>query len=243
MGRMSANLLGCITQLASKGGSGGYRERYPLADVKDAVIGGWDIRSIPMGEALYNARILDFDLVRKVQKEMDGMDVLPGVWDPDFIGETQHKTATRVVGDGETQQRRLDLLRANIREFRDNNGVTGHISVIWSASVERPSGTDFEEPEEILRAIAEDNKEVSPSMLYATAAILEGCSFINGGSQNTMCGALVKLAEVRNRGVKCHLQRANACYMLGTDFKAGQTKFKTAAVEYIRSLGMCPKVQ
>lgn len=31
--------------------------------------------------------------------------------------------------------------------------------------------------------------------------------------------------------------------MLGTDFKAGQTKFKTAAVEYIRSLGMCPKVQ
>lgn len=34
----------------------------------------------------------------------------------------------------------------------------------------------------------------------------------------------------------------NGCYMLGTDFKAGQTKFKTAAVEYIRSLGMCPKV-
>ncbi len=31
--------------------------------------------------------------------------------------------------------------------------------------------------------------------------------------------------------------------MLGTDFKAGQTKFKTAAVEYIRSLGMCPKVR
>lgn len=30
--------------------------------------------------------------------------------------------------------------------------------------------------------------------------------------------------------------------MLGTDFKAGQTKFKTAVVEYIRALGMCPKV-
>lgn len=33
-------------------------------------------------------------------------------------------------------------------------------------------------------------------MLYATAAVLEGCSFVNGGSQNTMCGALLKLAEV-----------------------------------------------
>lgn len=38
-------------------------------------------------------------------------------------------------------------------------------------------------------------------------------------------------------------QQENQCYMLGTDFKAGQTKFKTAAVEYIRSLGMCPKVR
>ena len=34
-------------------------------------------------------------------------------------------------------------------------------------------------------------------MLYAAAAVLEGCSFVNGGSQNTMCGALLKLAEVR----------------------------------------------
>lgn len=38
------------------------------------------------------------------------------------------------------------------------------------------------------------------------------------------------------------LEKENTCYMLGTDFKAGQTKFKTAAVEYIRALGMCPKV-
>lgn len=33
-------------------------------------------------------------------------------------------------------------------------------------------------------------------MLYAAAAVLEGCSFVNGGSQNTMCPALFKLAEV-----------------------------------------------
>lgn len=49
---------------------------------------------------------------------------------------------------------------------------------------------------QLLEAIAKDDKEVSPSMLYATAAVLEGCSFVNGGSQNTMCGALFKLAEV-----------------------------------------------
>lgn len=49
---------------------------------------------------------------------------------------------------------------------------------------------------QLLSAIAGDDKEVSPSMLYATAAVLEGCSFVNGGSQNTMCGALLRMAEV-----------------------------------------------
>ena len=48
---------------------------------------------------------------------------------------------------------------------------------------------------------------MSPSLLYATAACLEGCSFVNGGSQNTLCGALEKLAA------------AHQCYVLGTDFK------------------------
>lgn len=45
------------------------------------------------------------------------------------------------------------------------------------------------------------------------------------------------------RSTACTNTQENSCYMLGTDFKAGQTKFKTAAVEYIRSLGMCPKVR
>ena len=148
-GRNSPNYLGCITQLPSKGGSGGYRERYSLADANHAAIGGWDIRPTPLGEALYNARILDFDLVRQVREEMDALRLIPGVWDPDFIGESQHASATYVAGDGESQQNRLDRLRDNIREFREGEGVTGHVTVIWSASVERPSERHFETPDEV----------------------------------------------------------------------------------------------
>lgn len=151
-GRNSPNYLGCITQLPSKGGSGGYRERYALADVNNAAIGGWDIRPTPLGEALYNARILDFDLVRQVREEMDALKLLPGVWDPAFIGESQHESATHVVGDGDSQQDRLERLRKDIREFRAGEGVTGHVTVIWSASVERPSEREFEEPGEVCLA-------------------------------------------------------------------------------------------
>ncbi len=59
-----ANLLGCITQL---GGQCGFKDDYPLAKFVDAVVGGWDIRSTPLGSALYNSRVLDYDLVRQVQ--------------------------------------------------------------------------------------------------------------------------------------------------------------------------------
>lgn len=148
-GRNSPNYLGCITQLPSKGGSGGYRERYALADANHAAIGGWDIRPTPLGEALYNARILDFDLVRQVREEMDAFRLLPGVWDPDFIGESQHESATHVTGDGDSQQSRLEHLRRDIREFREGEGVTGHVTVIWSASVERPSEREFQQPSEV----------------------------------------------------------------------------------------------
>ena len=72
--------------------------------------------------------------------------------------------------------------------------------------------------------------QVSPSLLYATAAVLEGCSFVNGGSQNTVQAGLVELGE----------QSAAPCYVLGTDFKAGQTKAKTAIVEYLRALALRP---
>lgn len=150
-GRNSPNYLGCITQLPSKGGSGGYRERYPLADANNAAIGGWDIRPTPLGEALYNARILDFDLVRQVREEMDTLRLLPGVWDPDFIGESQHESARHVTGDGDSQQSRLDHLRKDIRKFREGEGVTGHVTVIWSASVERPSEREFRQPSEVCR--------------------------------------------------------------------------------------------
>lgn len=66
---------------------------------------------------------------------------------------------------------------------------------------------DFDTADALLAAIENNDPEVSPSLLYATAACLEGCSFVNGGSQNTLCPALEELA------------RQNKCYVLGTDFK------------------------
>jgi len=175
--------------------------------------------------------------VRQVQPELNKVKVFRGVYDERFIGSSQHATATHILKEEATSEI-LKCLRADIRYFKWRNGVVGHTTVIWSASVE--PNCDFVDSiataQDLLDAIDKTEEErggpLPPSILYATAALLEGCSFINGGSQNTVsCLGLAELAQ-QQLGVYC----------LGTDFKAGQTKFKTAAVEYLRTAGLTPRV-
>lgn len=66
--------------------------------------------------------------------------------------------------------------------------------------------------ENLLAAIACDEPEVSPSTLYATAAVLEGAPFINGSPQNTFVPGLIELAVQHN------------VLIGGDDFKSGQVR-------------------
>lgn len=180
-----------------------------------------DIRPDKPGDALLRDQILDYDLVRQVREDMNAVKVFRGLYDPRFIGATQHATATHILDtttEAPSDADALKCLRADIRYFKWRNGVVGHTTVIWSASVEPNSDLvpTLTTAEDLLRAVEQTEEErggqpMPPSLLYATAAVLEGCSFINGGSQNTLsCPGLNDLAKQR-LGV----------YALGTDFKAG----------------------
>ena len=199
-----------------------------------------DIRPTKPGDALLQQQILDYDLVRQVREEMNNVKIFRGVYDPQFIGSSQHATATHILTPSEAPNaaEALKCLRADIRYFKWRNGVVGHTTVIWSASVEPNCDllVNLHTADQLLSAIEMSEEErggpLPPSILYATAALLEGCSFINGGSQNTVsCPGLTDLAQ-QQMGVYC----------LGTDFKAGQTKAKTAIVEYLRTMGLKPMV-
>lgn len=77
-------------------------------------------------------------------------------------------------------------------------------------------------------AIEENHEEVSPSTLFAYAAISMGCPYINGSPQNTFVPGLIEYAE--KKGV----------YIGGDDFKSGQTKFKSVIVDFLVSAGIKP---
>ena len=118
---------------------------------------------------------------------------------------------------------KVEHIRRDIWTFIATNDMDGHTSIIWSASVERPADVDFATADALLQAIL--TNDLSPSMMYAAAAGLEGCSFIHGVSQNTLSPGMCQLFEASYRSGDSQIlpkfgkvSKGHAC-ILGTDFK------------------------
>jgi len=95
------------------------------------VFGGQDIRPTKPGDALLRDQILDYDLVRQIKDDMNKVKVFRGLYDPRFIGSSQHETATHILTKEEAPSvsEALKCLRADIRYFKWRNGVVGHTTV------------------------------------------------------------------------------------------------------------------
>merc|ERR1711920_1115671 len=83
--------------------------------------------------------------------------------------------------------------------------------------------------ENLMKAIDEGHEEISQSIVFAVASILEGCTYINGSPQNTLVPGIIELAT--KHGV----------FIAGDDFKSGQTKMKSVLVDFLVSAGIKPE--
>ena len=78
----------------------------------------------------------------------------------------------------------------------------------------------------LLNSIKTGHEEVAPSTVFAVACILDKVPFINGSPQNTFVPGAVDLAE------------KYGSYIGGDDFKSGQTKMKSALVDFLINAGI-----
>lgn len=103
------------------------------------------------------------------------------------------------------------------------------VIVLWTANTERYAdlidGVN-DTANNLLHAIEKGHNEVSPSTVFAVACILEGAPFINGSPQNTFVPGVIELAE------------QHGSFIGGDDFKSGQTKMKSALVDFLISAGI-----
>jgi myo-inositol-1-phosphate synthase len=205
-----------------------FKKILPMVEPTSLVVGGWDISSTNLAEAMDRACVLEPDLKRQLYPHMKDMVPLPSVYIPDFIAANQGARANNVLTG--SLQEQLDTIRKNIRDFKAANGLD-KVIILWTANTERfcdvKDGLN-DTVENLLNSIKNNASEIAPSQLFAIAAIQEHCPYINGSPQNTFVPAIIDLAE--REGVMIG----------GDDFKSGQTKIKSVLTDFLVQAGIKP---
>ena len=235
-GIKEANYFGSMSQASTikigTNESGGvyipFSSMLPMLDPNSLVIGGWDISSTNLADAMRRAEVFDYDLQQKLYPLMKDMVPLPSIYNPDFIASNQKERADNVIPG--TKQEQLEVIRNNIKDFKASHHLD-KVIILWTANTERFCANEIginDTADNILKAISLNHDEVSPSNIFAVAAILEGSSYINGSPQNTFTPGIIELAEIHN------------VFIAGDDFKSGQTKMKSVLVDFLISAGIKP---
>lgn len=236
IGVMHPNYYGSVTQASTVkiGMLEGTEVYTPLGNVvpmvhpNDIVLGGWDINDANLLSAAKRAKVLDINLVRELASDLESIVPLPGVYDPAFIATNQKDRVNHVIPGTRAQQ--IEQVRKDIQDFKARHELD-KIVVLWTANTERYSRVEVGHNttmKEILDSIAADKHEIAPSSIYAIACIYEGVPFINGSPQNTFVPGVIEMAL--HYGVPIG----------GDDFKSGQTKLKSALVEFLVGAGIKP---
>ena len=205
-------------------------EGLPLADVdvpglvpyESLVVGGWDLDGSDLAKAASVHGVLDHRQVEVAGPGLSQVTPWPAAGDEEFCRNVLG--GNTVVAQGRRAQ--TQVVREDLRRFHEAERLDGCV-VVNLASTERwPDLTApaLQTPEAFEAGLDADDPAISPGMLYAYAAVMEGCGYANfTPSLAADAPALVALAE--QRGVP----------VAGKDGKTGQTMMKTVLAPAFRS--------
>ncbi|MCJ1391896.1 Myo-inositol-1-phosphate synthase [Xylographa bjoerkii] len=205
-----------------------FHDVLPMVHPNDLVIGGWDISGMNLADAMDRAAVLEPTLKGLVRKEMAEMKPLPSIYYPDFIAANQEDRADNLLEGSKACLAHVDRIRKDIRNFKASHGLD-KVIVQWTANTERYAdiidGVN-DTAGNLMKAIESGHEEIAPSTVFAVACIMENAPFINGSPQNTFVPGAIELAE------------QHGSFIGGDDFKSGQTKMKSALVDFMISAGI-----
>jgi myo-inositol-1-phosphate synthase len=188
------------------------KEFVPLAELGDLVFGAWDPIPDDAYTAAKKAGVLEERDLEPIKDFLSGIRPMPAAF--------ENKYVTRINGTNVKQgskRQQAEALREDIRRFKQENGCD-RVVLVWCASTEIyiKAGPQHATVGAFEKALDANDEAIAPSMLYAYAAIMEGCAFANGAPNlTTDVPALLELANQKGVAVS------------GKDFKTGQTWMKT----------------
>ncbi|MEY2413033.1 MAG: myo-inositol-phosphate synthase [Acidobacteriaceae bacterium] len=189
------------------------KEFVPLAGLDDLVFTGWDIFEDDMFTAASTAGVLDRELLGKIKPFLSSIKPRKAVFDHNYVKKLDGSN----VKKGKNKMDLAEQLRADIRDFRKTSG-TSRLVTIWCGSTEiflQPTAA-HQSVKAFEKAMAQNDENIAPSMIYAYASLMEGVPFANGAPNLTV-----------DLPVMHELSRKNNAPICGKDFKTGQTLIKT----------------
>lgn len=184
-----------------------------LAPLEDLAFGGWDVFADDAFDAAKRASVLKNEDLAPLEGFLRTIKPMTAAFDQQYVKRLDGPNVKKAA----TKMDLAEALRDDIRQRMDETGAARAV-MVWCGSTEvylRPAAChqSIEAFEEGLR---NNDPAISPSQLYAYAAIKEGIPYANGAPNlSADTPALEQLAE------------ANGVAIAGKDFKTGQTLMKT----------------
>ena len=212
--------IGSITQMAhirlgTKGESRNplIRDFAPLAELDDIVFGGWDPISSNALEAAETSGVLEGSDLNAISSELESIVPMEAVFDQRWVSKLDGVRVKKIDNKWDQAIALID----DIATFREENGCD-RLVMVWCGSTEA-----YQEPSDVHETVAafeqglRDNDEnISPSQIYAYAALQSDVPFANGAPNLSVdLPCMIELSQ--SRGVP----------IAGKDFKTGQTLMKT----------------
>ena len=189
------------------------RDFVPLAGLDDLVFGGWDPITPNALEGAQTAGVLEERDLAAISGELEGIVAMDAVFDQKWVKKLDGNRVKAL--DSKLDQ--AQALMADIEQFRTDNDCD-RLVMVWCGSTEayQEASSAHETLEAFEAALEANDENISPSQIYAYAALMSDVPFANGAPNLSVdLPCMIELAE--RRGIP----------IAGKDFKTGQTLMKT----------------
>jgi myo-inositol-1-phosphate synthase len=215
-----AKPIGSLTQMGkirlgkrSENRSKLIKELVPLTSLDNVVFGGWDIFPDNAYVAATKAKVVDRFLLEQLKDEMEQVKPMSAVFDERYIKNITGENVKRYT----TKMEAAELLQKDMRDFMSKNNCSRAV-IVWCASTEayNPVQAVHRNIKSFEEGLKKNDPLISPSQIYAYAAIKERIPYVNGSPNISV--EIPALQELANE---------MAVSIGGSDFKTGQTLMKT----------------
>ena len=193
----------------------------PLANLDDLVFGGWDIYEDNCFESAMKAGVLEKSLLDQVRPEIEKIRPWKAVFSQEYVKRLNGPN----VKSGKNKMDLAQQVMDDIDKFREQNKLARMV-MIWCGSTEAylKPGEAHASLASFEKALHENDASITPSMIYAYAALCKRVPFANGAPNLTVdIPALTQLAHEKGMPI------------CGKDFKTGQTLMKTILAPGLKS--------